>query len=141
MNGTDRVVHEHELLSRSLDAMLMIDQLNLPALTGAELLARRMQLLEEAHRISPHSPDYSGASHFMGWTAMCGGGAIAPKLRMHVADNLRGEAAVAKESRKAREEAGKGAGRGAGGGLQRSRRGRGGRGAGEAGAGAVVPDG
>ena len=72
---------------------------------------------------------------------MCGGGAIAPKLRTHVADNLRGEAAVAKDSRKAREEsAAQGRPRGSGGGLQRQRRGRGGRGGGEAGAGAVDPN-
>ena len=110
ISSTDRVVYEHELLSRTLDSMLTIDQLNIPSLTGAELLVRRLQLLEEAQRISPQSPDYSSAAHFMGWAAMRGGGAIAPALRTHVADTLRGEAAVAKEVRKAREEMGRGGG-------------------------------
>ena len=99
-----RFVREHELISRSLDALLTTDQLKLPALAGAELWARRLQLLEEALRVSPHSPDYSGSSHFMGLTMACVDGAIAPLLRIHAADNLRGEAAGATESRDAREE-------------------------------------
>ena len=100
----DRSVHEHEVLARILDAMVSTDQLNLPALQSAELAARRLQLVEEAHRISPSSPDYSASDHFMGWTGRQHGAMVAPRMRDHVATHLRGDAAVAKEARKSAEE-------------------------------------
>ena len=40
----------------------------------------------------------------MGWTSRQHGAVVAPRLMEHVATNLRGEAAVAKGSRKAQEE-------------------------------------
>ena len=101
----DRSVYEHEVLCRVFDSMLCVDQLNVPALHSAELLCRRLQLIEEAHRVSPSAPDYSAADHFMGWAARQHGATVAPHLREHVATNLRGDAAIAKEARKAREEA------------------------------------
>eukprot|EP00928_Gymnodinium_smaydae_P043026 TRINITY_DN28917_c0_g1_i1.p1 TRINITY_DN28917_c0_g1~~TRINITY_DN28917_c0_g1_i1.p1 ORF type:complete len:381 (-),score=44.60 TRINITY_DN28917_c0_g1_i1:430-1572(-) len=100
----DRTAYEHEVLARALDAAVTVEQLNIPALKCCEILARRMQLLEEAFRLSPSSPDFSGSSHFMGWGSRADGCTVAPALTRHVADELRGEAAVAKESRKAREE-------------------------------------
>ena len=53
----------------------------------------------------PSAPDFGGADLYMGWTALGSGGsgAVAP-MRAHVAEQLRGRAAVAKEQRKAREE-------------------------------------
>ncbi len=39
----------------------------------------------------------------MGWAARRQGAVVAPSLKEHVATNLRGEAAVAKEARKAQE--------------------------------------
>ena len=101
----DRGIYEHEVLCRSLDAMLMYDQMNLPALRSAEILVRRLMLIEEAYSMCPSSPDFGGADIYMGWSALGSGGAgaVAP-MRAHVAEQLRGRAAVAKEQRKAREE-------------------------------------
>ena len=62
----DRSVFEHECLSRILEAMISIDQLNAPCLQSAELLVRRMQVIREAHRISPSAPDYSSADIMVG---------------------------------------------------------------------------
>ena len=104
ISSGDRSTYEHEVISRVLDSMITVDQLNVPALQSAELLARRLQLIEEAHRIAPSAPDYSSADHFMGWSSRQHGASIAPALREHVATNLRGDAAVAKEARKAAEE-------------------------------------
>ena len=56
----DRSVYEHELLSRIMDSMGRVDQLNVPALQSAELI-------RQAHRASPGNPDYSSADYFMGW--------------------------------------------------------------------------
>ena len=85
--------------------MLQFDQLNLPALRSAEILIRRVMLLEEAYSLCPSAPDFSGADFFMGWTALGSGGSGAiSTMRAHVAEQLKGRAAVAKEQRKAREE-------------------------------------
>lgn len=79
---------------------------------------RRFQLIREAHRISPHAPDYSASDFFMGWQTELG---INQSLTKHVSEQLRDQAAIAKESRKAREELegrrskGRGNGRGRGG--------------------------
>ena len=75
-----------------------------------------MQVIKEAHRINPSAPDYSSADLFMGWQWKRAGGGIAPTLSAHVAAELKNEAAIAKESRKAREEllANRGRGRGRG---------------------------
>ena len=100
----DRSTYEHECLSRVLEALICVDQLNVPSLQGAELVVRRMQVIREAHRISPSSPDYSAADHFMGWKYRKSGQGVDSELAQHVANELKTEAAIAKEARKAREE-------------------------------------
>ena len=100
----DRSVYEMEVITRVLEAFIMIDQVNIPNLTGCELLLRRWQLIREAHRISPGSPDYSSADLVMGWKYHRGDG-INQALAKFVAAELKDQAAVAKESSKAREEA------------------------------------
>ena len=99
----NRSIYEHECLSRILESLVTIDQLNIGALQGVELLVRRMQVIREAHRISPASPDYSAADHFMGWKYKRAA-QVDADLAAHVATELKNEAAIAKESRKAREE-------------------------------------
>ena len=101
----DRSVYEHECLSRILESMLVVDQLHVPALQSAELVVRRMQVIREAHRISPSAPDYSAADLYMGWKYRKATQGVDPGLAAHVASELKNEAAVAKEARKAREEA------------------------------------
>lgn len=100
----NRSVYEHEVLSRILESMVTVDQLNLPPLQSAELLVRRMQVIREAHRISPSNPDYSASDHMMGWRYKKGGQILDAALAAHVATELRSEAAILKEARKAREE-------------------------------------
>ncbi|CAK0841695.1 unnamed protein product, partial [Prorocentrum cordatum] len=84
----DRSIHGHEVLCRALESMISVDQLNAPALQSAELVCRRLQVIEDAHAASPSAPDYSAADEHM----------------KHVAANLRDKAAVLKETRKAKEE-------------------------------------
>jgi len=102
-----------------MESMVMVDQLNAPALQSAELISRRLQLIEEARRLSPSAPDYSSADHFMGWTSRKHGAIVLPALAAHVATTMRDEAAISKAARKARKEMKlkrtnpKGAGRGA----------------------------
>ncbi|CAK0860193.1 unnamed protein product, partial [Prorocentrum cordatum] len=100
----DRSIHEHEVLCRVLESMISVDQLNAPALQSAELVCRRLQVIEDARAVSPSAPDYSAADEYMGWSAHRGGSAVAPALQKHVAANLRDKAAVLKGARKAKEE-------------------------------------
>lgn len=99
----DRSQYEMEVITRVLEALIMNDQVNIPNLRGAELLIRRWQLIREAHRLSPGSPDYSASDVFMGWEYRRGDG-VSPDLARHVAAELKDQAQIAKESRKAREE-------------------------------------
>ena len=64
---------------------------------------RRWQVIREAHGISPGSPDYSSADIVMRWTCRRGDGMHQP-LAKFVAEELKDQAAIAKESRKAKEE-------------------------------------
>ena len=100
----DRANYEMEVLCRVLFTLATTDQLNLPALSGAEMLCRRISLIKEAHRVSPSQPDYSASDYFMGWGSRRAGATLPPQLTSHVAEALRNDAAIAKEARKAREE-------------------------------------
>ena len=120
---SDRSLFELEVLDKVLEALATVDQPNLPNLKGAELLLRRRQVIREAHRLSASSPDYSMADIMMGWERKSG---VAMTLRRYVADEMKDQAAILKESRKAREELS--AKRGDPTGRGRGARGRGGRG-------------
>ena len=114
--GGDRSIYEHEVYSRALEAGACYDGLNLPNLALAEIMVRRLQLIEEAHVDSPSAPSYEGAEHFAGHGEKKGGALIAPKLQEHVASKMREEAAILKERRKVREARTLGKGGGGGGG-------------------------
>lgn len=87
-----------------LDHLICVDQRAASNLVSEELLMRRRALIREAHRIFPTNPDYSGPGRFMGWVRRRGGASIDPSRSKHVSEQLQREAAIAKESRKAREE-------------------------------------
>ena len=99
----DRSVYEHECLSRIFESMVCVDQLNCSGLQSMELVVRRMQVIREAHRVSPNAPDYSSADYFMGWRYKKQSQGIDSGLAAHVAAELKNAAAIQKEARKARE--------------------------------------
>ena len=98
----DRSLYEMEMLARVLEAMAMTDQLNIPNLKSGELILRRWQLIKEAHRLSPSAPDYSASDFFMGWEIESGAN---QDLSKYVSERFKDQATIAKETRKAREEA------------------------------------
>ncbi|CAK0906631.1 unnamed protein product, partial [Prorocentrum cordatum] len=97
----DRSVHEHQVLCRIVDAAVTYDQLNLPSMEWAEIVCRRMSLMKEAHRAATSNPDCSAGDVFMGWGSQAAGGGTNPALAQHAAGQLKDQAAIAKESRKA----------------------------------------
>ena len=125
---TDRCIHEHEVLSRFFELAAVYDGLCIPNLASVELLARRMQLIEHSHVEDPTNPCWDGARHFMGVGERRGGALVSPALEAFVAEHMRGEAAIAKERRKVRENRTLGTGnkeRHRGGGKQEKGAGRG----------------
>ena len=100
----DRSIYEHEVLSRIMDSMIIVDQLNVPALQSAELIFRRLQVIRQAHKGSPGNPDYSSSDHYMGWKYKKVAAGVDSDLSAYVANELKSEATILKESRKAREE-------------------------------------
>ena len=49
---TDRF-YQHECISGFMGAMVMVDQLSIPALQSAELVFRRLEVIRQAHKASP----------------------------------------------------------------------------------------
>ena len=96
----DRSAHELELLLNVLELAGSVDQVNLGNLSSMELIARRVQLILDAHS-SGAKAAWEGAEHFMGLGKQAKG--INPALQAHVAARLKDEAEVEKQRQKARE--------------------------------------
>ena len=111
---------EHDNLAKILDGLGRYDGLDVSNLAGAELICRRMQLIEyvysergpgggkgaskgEKKKDDPGNLVYE-ATIFGGAHKEFGDCMVAPSLLEYVAKEVEGEAAVMKSVRKAREE-------------------------------------
>eukprot|EP00974_Lingulodinium_polyedra_P073365 7102823-Lingulodinium_polyedra.AAC.2 len=70
-----------------MEAFGCYDQLNLPALAGAEILFRRFQTIIEAHAVPGAKPNYLMASAYSGIALLEDG--VAPELRVYGARKIR----------------------------------------------------
>ena len=102
--ASDRSIYEHEVISHCVELASTVDQINIGSLACFEQLIRRLQLIEEAHVMSPANPSYDGAEHWLGNGRRKAGVLVFLQLARHVAGKVREETEVAKERRKAREE-------------------------------------
>ena len=107
LQPTDAGVHVHEIGCKTLEIMICFDQLQVGSLAAAEFCARQIQLVEEKYRDRGVPKDslelVSEAALFSGSrsrTTIC----VCPALSEWIAEEMRKEAAVMKERRKAREE-------------------------------------
>lgn len=109
---TDPAVAEHEGLSRAFEALLTFDQVNASELASAEVLSRRLQLIEEHYgrQLLEAEAGADGGdrafenSLFLGGDRSRGRALVSPALEEWIADKLKQEAAIMKERRKGREE-------------------------------------
>ena len=61
----DRSVYEMEVITRVMEALVMIDQVNVPNLVDDELRTRRWQVIRQAHRSSRGAQDNASADIVM----------------------------------------------------------------------------
>ena len=100
-----RHAHEHFTLATTLELMCCFDQLNAPSLLSAELLGRRMQLIESAyeHSRDGKTPDFYHAEEMIGTSERASGAIIAPSLERETAERLKDRAEIQKQLRKSKE--------------------------------------
>ena len=120
LSQDDPLSVEHALLCKILELAVCYDQVNLGELAHLELAARRLQLVEEkvmeralaASANKGKDKDKGKTSFddriesdlFLGAGESRGNICVCPALRQWIAEEMKAEAAVAKERRKAREE-------------------------------------
>ena len=103
IKNTDRLVYEHDMLSKCLDVAMIWDSTNIKNMWFAEMLLRRLHLLKHAVSKDRNNPSYEAESHFMGSHETSAGGFVAPSLQTFVASVLGKSTAILKEKRKARD--------------------------------------
>lgn len=106
LQPTDGPAMEHESWSRVLQAFITYDQVDGSNLAGIELIVRALQRIEEKHKHKLVATEDGGENAlFMGSSSGSRAGTIiCPKLSEWIGEELKKEAMVSKERRKAREE-------------------------------------
>ena len=99
--------HEHEVLSAVLQLAAEVDQLDLSGLLCMELVARRITLIEhvgETAKKANKKADWSVAPYWVNCSLLKSGVALNTlEFRKHVASELKDDALINKEVRKANE--------------------------------------
>eukprot|EP00972_Heterocapsa_arctica_P062166 9163209-Heterocapsa_arctica.AAC.1 len=68
LSPTSGVCRSHRRMSESLQALQQIDQVNLPALVGVEILCRYLVQIETAVACNPKVPDFQDLDALVGST-------------------------------------------------------------------------
>ena len=100
-------VQAHDAFCRTLEIMLCFDQLSLGSLASAEYVCRQIQLVEEKYKEKAGNnanTEIVQEQHLFGGHSSRTNLCICPDLSAWIAEEMKTEAAVMKERRKAREE-------------------------------------
>ncbi len=102
----DPRIAQHEQICKLLQVGATFDQLDMCNVTMVELLCRELQMIEEkyADRLRSQHEMSEEAHLLLGTRSSRGNVCMDPALREWISSELRDEAAIAKERRKAREE-------------------------------------
>ena len=106
LSSSDPGVHMHHEAMRLIQTALCIDQLDGSNSATVELLCREAQMVEEkyAAKLRMVDPFVEDGEYFMKTHAGQSNVMMAPALREWIAEQMKADAAVLKERRKAREE-------------------------------------
>jgi len=98
------VAREHHSIIETLRLLVCFDMLDPTSLASAEMLCRRMFVLEQAVGRNPKHPDYDGLDPVCGTTLSEVGAVSAPLFSAWLASVNKDEAVVMKQHRLLREE-------------------------------------
>ena len=100
IDPNDRIMHELRVLVDILYFSGCYDQLNIGALVGLEVCARRLQLCMDAYA-NPSRPSWEAAAFFTGQSSAADG--VSPALRQHVARRAKDESEIINARVRARD--------------------------------------
>ena len=122
ISPNSNITRAHRRLTEALHAFQQQDMLNLPSLSGAEILMRYLVQIEMAVARNPRSPDFQDLDAVVASTVNEYGGLVLPEYSKFIAQIQKDEAFTLKQQRQWREEQatrsrGRGSGDDAGGGT------------------------
>ena len=100
------VANEHRNLISMLHLLVTYDLVVPCNLASAELMARRVLMIQRATRRNSKAPDFHGLEVYISHAMDPSGGIITLEFEKHIAEVQKGEAMVLKQSRMLREEVG-----------------------------------
>ncbi len=104
LSTTSGVCRSHRRISECMQALQQIDQVNLPALVGVEILCRYLVQIETAVARNPKVPDFQDLDALVGSTVNEVGGLVLPEYNKFIAQAQQAEAFTLKQRRLWREE-------------------------------------
>ncbi|CAK0861131.1 unnamed protein product, partial [Prorocentrum cordatum] len=122
ISPNSNITRAHRRLTEALHAFQQQDMLNLPSLSGVEILVRYLVQIEMAVARNPRSPDFQDLDAVVASTVNEYGGLVLPEYSKYIAQIQKDEAFTLKQQRQWREEQstrsrGRGSGDDAGGGA------------------------
>ena len=105
VDASNRAVHEHRVLRRSLHYRVVYDQLAVPNLACLKILIRRPMFIERAHSGGQGSvPINEGSEHFMGMREAADGSVVDLAAVRYTAERLHVESEALKQQRHLQQE-------------------------------------
>ena len=105
VSATSGLMVELKVLLTVLWMLTTHDRLNVPCIAGAELVARRVLMIQRAIKRNARAPDFEGLESYLSNALDPQGGVVSPDFEKHVAELQRNEATILKQQRLAHEEA------------------------------------
>ena len=105
MSTTSGLAVELKVLLTVLWLLVTHDRVNIFNLAGAELVSRRVLMIQRAVKKNSRSPDFEGLDGYLSNTLDPLGGVLCPEFNKHISELQKTESAILKQQRLAREEA------------------------------------
>ena len=104
VNEYSSVAHDHKVLTETLRAAIMVDQIDISNLQSFELIVRRLIQHEIAVSRNPQHPDYSGLDVVMQAPTKASGQASVAAFTEYITGQMKDQANILKQSRLWKEE-------------------------------------
>ena len=105
MSTTSGLAVELKVLLTVLWMLVTHDRVNVYNLAGAELISRRILMIQRAVKRNSRAPDFEGLDGYLSNTLDPLGGVLCPEFEKHISELQKTASAILKQQRLAREEA------------------------------------